>query len=100
VTRVRAADDFAVIRARVQELRRTTRPRAADDFAFIRQRVEQLRRERVQAQAERAFRFGRGPETASTCREAREPSGGASGAKTDRAQLSAACSTSLTLATC
>jgi hypothetical protein len=44
----RAADDFAVIRARLEELRRekTARPRAADDFATIRARIDELRRER------------------------------------------------------
>ena len=72
MNRIRAADDFAAIHARMEELRRSTRPRAADDFAFIRQRAEQLGRERVQAPAERAFRFGRRPEAASTSREARK----------------------------
>ena len=33
--RPRAADDFATIRTRVEELRHMTRPRAADDFAAI-----------------------------------------------------------------
>ncbi len=33
-----------------------TRPRAADDFASIRTRIEELRRERVPAQAEPAAR--------------------------------------------
>jgi hypothetical protein len=50
MTRPRAADDFAVIRARIEELRReqVTRVRAADDFGAIRARMEELRRERVQ----------------------------------------------------
>jgi len=48
VTRTRAADDFATIRVRMEELRPVTRPRAADDFATIRERVEELRRERAQ----------------------------------------------------
>ena len=48
MTRPRAADDFAAIRARVDELRRASaaRPRAADDFATIRARRDELRRER------------------------------------------------------
>ena len=51
MTRSRAADDFAVIRARVEELRRErTRPRAADDFAAIHARLQELRRERERAQ--------------------------------------------------
>jgi len=44
VNRPRAADDFATIRARMEELRH--RPRAADDFATIHARMEELRRER------------------------------------------------------
>jgi hypothetical protein len=53
VTRPRAADDFATIRARMHELRRenTARPRAADDFPTIRARIEDLRRERTGASA-------------------------------------------------
>jgi ElaB/YqjD/DUF883 family membrane-anchored ribosome-binding protein len=47
MTRPRAADDFAVIRARVEELRRERATRAADDFAAIRARMEELRRERA-----------------------------------------------------
>ena len=43
MNRPRAADDFATIRARMEELRQ---PRAADDFATIRARLEELRRER------------------------------------------------------
>lgn len=46
MTRPRTADDFATIRARMEELRQVTRPRAADDFATIRTRMEELRRER------------------------------------------------------
>ena len=38
MTRPRAADDFATIRARMEELRRKRAPRAADDFAAIRAR--------------------------------------------------------------
>ena len=53
MTRPRAADDFPMIRARIEELRRErARPRAADDFAMIRARMEELRRERAQALAE------------------------------------------------
>jgi hypothetical protein len=49
VTRPRAADDFTVIRARMEELHRErARPRAADDFPMIRARMEELRRERAQ----------------------------------------------------
>ncbi|MGH6793665.1 MAG: hypothetical protein ACREDH_00300 [Methylocella sp.] len=51
MTRTRAADDFATIRVRMEELRRVTRPRAADDFATIRARMEELRRERGQVLA-------------------------------------------------
>jgi len=41
VTRPRVADDFPMIRARMEELRRErVRPRAADDFAMIRARIE------------------------------------------------------------
>jgi hypothetical protein len=56
MTRPRAADDFAVILARIDELRRErlTRVRAADDFPAIRARMEELRRERVQASARSA----------------------------------------------
>jgi hypothetical protein len=55
VTRPRAADDFAVIRARIYELRcERARPRAADDFAVIRARLQELRRERAQARVGRA----------------------------------------------
>ena len=55
MTRPRAADDFPMIRARMQELRRErARPRAADDFSTIRARVEELGRERAQALAAEA----------------------------------------------
>jgi hypothetical protein len=47
VTRPRAADDFATIRGRMEELCQVTRPRAADDFAVIRARMDELRRERA-----------------------------------------------------
>ncbi len=50
MTQTRAADDYASIRARLEELRQT-RLRVADDFAAIRARMEELRRERVQAGA-------------------------------------------------
>ncbi len=53
MTRTRAADDFATIRVRMEELRPVTRPRAADDFATIRERVEELRRERAQVLADK-----------------------------------------------
>jgi hypothetical protein len=53
VIRPRSADDFPMIRARMEELRREgARPRAADDFAMIRARMEELRRERAQLLAE------------------------------------------------
>ena len=55
----RAADDFPVIRARMEELRcERSRPRAADDFAMIRARMEELRRERAQALAVARNRSG------------------------------------------
>jgi hypothetical protein len=58
VTQSRAADDFLMIRSRMEELRRernranVNRPRAADDFATIRARMEELRRERAQMLAD------------------------------------------------
>lgn len=61
MARPRAADDFATIRARMEELRRVTRPRAADDFAAIRARMEELRRERAQVLAEARGRSVIGP---------------------------------------
>ena len=58
----RAADDFPVIRARMEELRRErTRPRAADDFRAIRARMEELWRERAQLSAERKSRSATHP---------------------------------------
>jgi hypothetical protein len=39
----------------------TTRPRAADDFAAIRARLEELRRERDQIEAEQEGRSAIGP---------------------------------------
>jgi len=45
MSRPRAADDFAAIRARIHELRSESRPHAADDFATIRARIDELRRE-------------------------------------------------------
>ena len=54
MTQPRAADDFPVIRERMEELRRErARPRAADDFAMIRARMEELRRERAQVSADK-----------------------------------------------
>jgi hypothetical protein len=42
VIRPSAADDFPMIRARMEELRRErARPRAADDFRVIRARMEE-----------------------------------------------------------
>ena len=53
MTQPRAADDFPMIRARMEELRlERARPRAADDFATIRARMEELRRERAQISGE------------------------------------------------
>lgn len=75
MTRTRAADDFATIRARMEELRPVTRPRAADDFATIRACMEELRRERAQVLAEkhrgsmsgpRPYSVGSGPAPAPT----------------------------------
>jgi hypothetical protein len=58
----RAADDFPMIRARMEELHRErTRPRAADDFRAIRARIEELRRERAQVSAERRSRAAMHP---------------------------------------
>jgi hypothetical protein len=57
VTQPRAADDFRMIRARMEELRRDRAlPRAADDFRMIRARMEELRRERAQVLAEKRSR--------------------------------------------
>jgi hypothetical protein len=53
----RIADDFPMIRARMDELRsERIRPRAAADFRAIRARMEELRRERAQLSAERRSR--------------------------------------------
>ena len=49
MNRPRAADDFATMRTRMEELRH--RPRAADDFTAIRARMVELRRERERAEA-------------------------------------------------
>jgi hypothetical protein len=58
VTRPRAADDFASIWARMEELRRDrARPRAADDFPMIRARMEELRRDRAQVSARQGRRL-------------------------------------------
>lgn len=52
VSRPRAADDFAAIRSRLEELRRERFcPRAADDFVAIRARLIELRRERALSRA-------------------------------------------------
>jgi hypothetical protein len=45
--RPRAADDYAAIRARMEELKRKSR--AADDYAAIRARMEEIKREHEQA---------------------------------------------------
>ena len=61
----RAADDFPMIRARMEELRRErVRPRAADDFATIRARMEELRRERAQGLRSRPCRHRQGGDAA------------------------------------
>ena len=60
-TRPRAADDFATIRSRMEELRQVTPPRAADDFAVIRARMEELRRERAQVSTDPKGRSSVGP---------------------------------------
>ncbi len=58
MTRPRAADDFPMIRARMEELsRERARPRAADDFPMIRARMEELRRERAQVLRSRPCRY-------------------------------------------
>jgi len=58
VTTPRAADDFKIIRERMEELRRErSRPRAADDFKIIRARMEELRRERAQLSAKTSERY-------------------------------------------
>ena len=83
MTRPRAADDFPMIRARMEELRRErARPRAADDFRVIRARMEELRRERAQVSGRKNEPFGEPPEALPSCREKRigpkaEPAGAA-----------------------
>ena len=63
MTQHRAADDFPMIRARMEELRgERARPRAADDFAMIRARMEELRRERAQLSRSRPAAIAK-PET-------------------------------------
>jgi hypothetical protein len=58
VIRPRAADDFPMIRARMEELRRErVRPRAADDFRTIRVRMDELRRERAQLMRSLSCRY-------------------------------------------
>ena len=53
MTKPRVADDFSMIRARIEELcRERARHRAPDDFPTIRARMEELRRERAQVLAE------------------------------------------------
>ena len=79
MTRPRAADDFATIRARMEELRRERAPRAADDFAAIRARMEELRRERAQMSAARdggPLCYSRRRDRASGLPPARSVSGG------------------------
>jgi hypothetical protein len=61
VIQPRAADDFATIRARIEELRYVTRPRAAGDFPMIRSRMVELRREREQILAKQEKRLPLGP---------------------------------------
>jgi hypothetical protein len=74
VTRPRAADDFPMIRALMEELRRErARPRAADDFATIRARMEELRRERAQVLAEARGRSVIHPRPCHLVREIRTP---------------------------
>jgi hypothetical protein len=66
MSRTRAADDFATIRARMEELRPGSRPRAADDFATIRERMEELRRERAQVDKHRCSVSGPRPYSVSS----------------------------------
>ena len=83
MTRPRAADDFPMIRARMEELRRErARPRAADDFRMIRARMEELRRERAQVSAQKKRAVRRTTQALPSCREKRigleaEPAGAA-----------------------
>jgi hypothetical protein len=71
VTRPRAADDFPMIRSRMEELRRerAARPRAADDFRVIRARMEELRRAPAQVSAENRGRSSIHPRPYPSCRE-------------------------------
>ena len=70
MTRLRAADDFAVICARIEEPRRErARPRAVDDFGIIRARMEEPRRERAQVLTETRDRSAIHPRPLSSCRE-------------------------------
>jgi len=52
---------FREIRSRIEELRQVIRPRAADDFAVIRASVEELRRERTQVTSDPKERSPVGP---------------------------------------
>ena len=63
MTRPRAADDFPMIRARMEELRRDrARPRAADDFSTIRARVVSSRiSTRIQRPVRLSSPTGRNP---------------------------------------
>jgi hypothetical protein len=64
VTRPRAADDFPVIRARMEELRgERARPRAANDFPMIRARMEELRRERARVSRSKPCRYRQSRDT-------------------------------------
>jgi hypothetical protein len=72
VTQPRAADDFPMIRSRMEDLHRerhrvnVTRRRAADDFATIRARVEELRRECARVLAEQMDQTRSSPRLEST----------------------------------
>jgi hypothetical protein len=73
VARPRAADDFAAIRARMQELRYVHRPRAADDFETIHRRIEELRRERARAPTSDEARRAYGPRPYAVGERSAEP---------------------------
>jgi hypothetical protein len=79
MTQPRAADDFPMIRSRMEDLRRernranVTRPRAADDFATIRARMEELRRERTQMLTDQKGRSPIGPRPYYRAREGVSP---------------------------
>ena len=66
-TRPYAADDFPMIRSRLEELLRErnrgtmTQPRVADDIATIRAPMEELRRERSELSADQKERLPIGP---------------------------------------